>query len=808
MDAGHYFTMGGIAVAALLLFYRKADSKQDKILNAPENHTFISNEPLIVGDRFRITDSETLIYELGLAPSIANIKSSLGLTNENWLKDGLPLIHSFISLVQRLPASESHHHAGDGGLVKHSLNVAALALLASNAKSWPPGAKTEDIARLGTVWRYGILTAALLHDIGKIITSFEIPLYKNLDDEEPVIWQPDTGTMVESGRNFYKVIFPDTKTDYSVHKTLGWTFYQSIVPTHARKWIDDSDPKLVNALRDYLTGNDEESSLSEIIRFADMESVRLDLKNGSRQRFASSKRKPLNEIVMDTLIEMLRDKGAYFSIATTAGGDLFYKNGIVYMMSKNVPDKVRDFLNANEPQLAKSFPSDNQPIFNTLFEYDLVEPNSFDPFRAVCNVSVTFSKTTGDLKTYPFTVLKFRPKTLFPDGILPAEFLGEIIEIETAKSAKSVKTHEVDSKINANLESTKDHGECNEIENLPSSIPTDYIVPEPPKKRIPEQSDNAITSEDAKSLGNIDDLILNHNLLSDPEEDVAEPAEPVITKPSDTDLPTLPAKETVKASAKEKNKLAPKFNVHAKQKTSSKDLQAILFSNAEQSDPQQKTEEPTQKKEDVALETAQTAISDESTDLNYEETAQAGLDEINTERATISYKSPRSVTVFQGDTQPVANETDQGADDKLLKHRSILKAEGNKFLNWLTEGLADGSISVNTNNAPIHFIEQGMLLVSPEIFKLYAHGFFNKNDPECPGLKAQTGFLSLGLNERTKKTGIFSAQIDGKHLFSCFLIPENRLHYLISSGSRPANNIDLKIVESNFGRSMKRKEST
>ena len=218
MDAGHYFTMGGIAVAALLLFYRKADSKQDKIINAPENNTFISNEPLIVGDRFRITDSETLIYELGLAPSIANIKSSLGLTNENWLKDGLPLIHSFISLVQRLPASESHHHAGDGGLVKHSLNVAALALLASNAKSWPPGAKTEDIARLGTVWRYGILTAALLHDIGKIITSFEIPLYKNLDDEEPVIWQPDTGTMVESGRNFYKVIFPDTKTDYSLSR--------------------------------------------------------------------------------------------------------------------------------------------------------------------------------------------------------------------------------------------------------------------------------------------------------------------------------------------------------------------------------------------------------------------------------------------------------------------------------------------------------------------------------------------------------------------------------------------------------------
>ena len=303
-------------------------------------------------------------------------------------------------------------------------------------------------------------------------------------------------------------------------------------------------------------------------------------------------------------------------------------------------------------------------------------------------------------------------------------------------------------------------------------------------------------------------MILNHNLLSDPEEDVAEPAEPVITKPYDTDLPTLPGKEAVKASAKEKNKLAPKFNVHAKQNSSSKDLQAILISNNEQADPQQKADGQTQENEVVAVETAQTAISVESTELNYEETAQAGLEEIITERAAISYKSPRSVTVFQGDNQPAATDADPETEDKLLKHRSILKAEGNKFLNWLTEGLADGSISVNTNNAPIHFIEQGMLLVSPEIFKLYAHGYFNKNDPECPGLKAQTGFLSLGLNERTKKTGIFSAQIDGKHLFSCFLIPENRLHYLISSGSRPANNIDLKIVESNFGRSMKRKEST
>lgn len=45
------------------------------------------------------------------------------------------LLEKYIAFVQRLPASESHHHAGDGGLVRHTLDVAALALVASTSQS-------------------------------------------------------------------------------------------------------------------------------------------------------------------------------------------------------------------------------------------------------------------------------------------------------------------------------------------------------------------------------------------------------------------------------------------------------------------------------------------------------------------------------------------------------------------------------------------------------------------------------------------------------------------------------------------------
>ncbi|ENV5262440.1 TraI domain-containing protein, partial [Neisseria gonorrhoeae] len=125
----------------------------------------------IVNDRFRILNAHELIQVLDLSPQISGIKMNLGLSDENWSKDALPFLEKYIAFVQRLPASESHHHAGDGGLVRHTLDVAALALVASTSQSWPPNAKTEEIAKKTAVWRYGIMCAALLHDVGKTVTG-------------------------------------------------------------------------------------------------------------------------------------------------------------------------------------------------------------------------------------------------------------------------------------------------------------------------------------------------------------------------------------------------------------------------------------------------------------------------------------------------------------------------------------------------------------------------------------------------------------------------------------------------------------
>jgi len=128
------------ALVLLFLFYRpQAPSKSSGKAVSTISETVTS--PNIVGDKLRVLSAEELIHVLSLSPQLANIRANLGLSDENWHKDALPMLHEYITFVQRLPASESRHHAGDGGLVRHTLDVAALSLTAAAewaAKVPPP----------------------------------------------------------------------------------------------------------------------------------------------------------------------------------------------------------------------------------------------------------------------------------------------------------------------------------------------------------------------------------------------------------------------------------------------------------------------------------------------------------------------------------------------------------------------------------------------------------------------------------------------------------------------------------------------
>ncbi|ENV7376087.1 TraI domain-containing protein, partial [Neisseria gonorrhoeae] len=696
------------------------------------------------------------------------------------------------------------------------------------------------------VWRYGIMCAALLHDVGKTVTGFQVELFDSAISLEKLLWLPDTGSMAESGKLYYRVEFPDAKSAYSTHAEIAWTFFQALVPSHVRQWLATTDPNLMITLRNYLSGKKDGSPLEQLIKNADMTSVSRDLRSGSRQRFSTAKRKPFIETIMETLKEMLSDRGVHFSIATTAGGDLFRKGDRIYLMSKNVPDYIRQYLRKNQHPAAGSFPADNQRIFDTLFEYRAVIPPENDPHRAINHIEVEFTRMDGEKVRNIFSVLCFNAKTLYPDGDYPTEFLGNLSEVSAKKEIPDVVVSE--DKVSTQIQGAEDNPVTMTKDKMDflSIQPVTAEQPPLPEKNQTETANSAFDnsmntaapaenksseSEKAKEpgYGTIDNLIENFNLIEADSEQTestkseAETAENAVNlvqenirvevKTETVDKPRAEVKET------ETDK-APK-TIKSGTKASRKKLAGLFADNRK---PIGKTAEP-----DAQIKTTETVthqIDSEAVSLPESESAQNGMRELEQLRLREPTSSPRPVQVMDdsegldslasgvknmAELEAIVSErnlkkqsetesTEIVEDSVKAKHMEA-RDRGMQFLRWLADGLGDGSIAVNRSGATVHFIEQGMLLVTPAVFRDYAGGVFNKSDTESLGPLTQKGFEALRLHARTKKSSlhrVLTTNGSNRRLFYCYLIPEHNIKHIIQPGSRPQNNTDIKLDESDL----------
>lgn len=90
-----------------------------------------------------------------------------------------------------------------------------------------------------------------------------------------------------------------------------------------------------------------------------------------------------------------------------------------------------------------------------------------------------------------------------------------------------------------------------------------------------------------------------------------------------------------------------------------------------------------------------------------------------------------------------------------------------RFMAWLQQGLADGTLPVNVAGALVHFVPEGMLLVSPRIFREFATRFGDDGNSPAPaagdpdiGKSIQRQFLRAGWHRRAGKgVNILSYQV-------------------------------------------------
>ncbi len=383
-----------------------------------------------------VLDATTLLARTRTLPLATRIAELSGFDRANWTASGNPLLERYAEFVQRLPASESHHHAHPGGLLTHGLECAALALEARHGRMLPPGASAEAINGGRHRWSYAVLVAALLHDIAKPLADLEITLIGADGTERR--WQPLAGPMAECAAARYVVDFRDPGArDYGAHQRLAVLLMQRLVPQPALAWLAD-DAGVMEALAGYLSGA-ERGPLAELVTDADRESVRRNLLSGPRTRFAGARAVPLTERIMQALRRLLDDRSALPLNRKGAVGWVY--DGSLWIAAKTCAGQVRGCLDAHEQRLdgAAGIPADNTRLFDTWQEYAALVPNPATGL-SVWNVIVHGADGTA-LHRGVLQVLRFPLDRLYADPArYPAPFDGHVEAVQRAAPTDSAES--------------------------------------------------------------------------------------------------------------------------------------------------------------------------------------------------------------------------------------------------------------------------------------------------------------------------------------------------------------------------------
>lgn len=691
MEQQGWLLIGGVIVAAsgaIAWLHRDAWPRRQASELVKQNPLAPASARKLPSNHLPVLEYEELIAATGTSGLIREIKEKFCLTDESFDKDVIPVLRKFAEFVQLLPASESHHHAQPGGLLIHLLEVARNALHFREALKLPQGASPEEQSRLGPRWTYGIFLAALLHDIGKPIADVKVDLYAE-DINRSRAWNGLTGSMLDAGGGSYTVSFPDQR-DYGLHQKLPVILCRSMVPTASLQWLND-DTRLLQTVMAYLSGEDKKSLISEIISRADRESVRQNLLNGPRTRFASARAVPLIERLMGALRRML-DEGGHLAL-NRPGAAGFIHDECAWFVAGTVADRVREYLQKNEVRRegASGIPEDNSKFFDVWQDYGAVLPNAKG--GAMWKIAVQIGEWRET-----FTVLRFPLSKLYRERSgWPAACQGTVSIVgEGEADAGKASTPATNAKPDIQISNTAAASRT-AIESQAEAP----VAQEEPQNSAPQAVEGQECAETAQ----------------DPLYEQAVEA------------------------------------VMATGEASTESLQNHLqigFNRAARLLEQMKKDGLIPDSQDV-VEHTQTKSWAEVEYLDESESAGAAL--VPTRRS-IPPDAPRAPMA------PAAKKK-LPSNDKRQPSPAV-----ERFMAWIQNGLADGTLLYNDSSAMVHFVDEGMLLLTPKIIQEFVRQYGPEGDGAANSAADDKVWVKLQREFQRSGYPARNPEIKGSYIFA------------------------------------------
>lgn len=193
------------------------------------------------------------------------------LLNEHYM----PAIKQFAAFVHLLPASQTHHHRGAGGLLRHSLEVGVWGVRMTHGKLIRGVTAPQQRKIMEPRWHLAIFLAGLYHDIGKVKTDMSIT-----DETNVEVWDP-----FKSG--VFDWVQSHDITNYFIHwkegrgkkhVTFSVPLSDRVIPEKSFSWLDENVDVSEWLLESLACTPGSTNQIHDYVVHADQGSVERDLK--------------------------------------------------------------------------------------------------------------------------------------------------------------------------------------------------------------------------------------------------------------------------------------------------------------------------------------------------------------------------------------------------------------------------------------------------------------------------------------------------------------------------------------------------
>ncbi len=271
---------------------------------------------------------------------VDQIREAAFATSEVFEQFYLESLRRFACYAHLLPASQTHHHRGAGGLLRHTAEV-ALWSLQSGSRVLLPGEQAPRRRReLEPRWHLAVFLSALCHDVGKPVTDLVVT-----SRDGGKIWNPYAEDLYawanRHGVDRYFLQWRENRG--KKHTVVSPLIAERIVGKNVIAWISEGGNELVPWMLETINGHPStENPIHDLVIRSDQASVERDLRSLGVAFADYEIGLPVERFLVDIMRRLVRD-GTWR--INDPGSRLWHMDGHLYLIWPIAGEEIAAVIN-------------------------------------------------------------------------------------------------------------------------------------------------------------------------------------------------------------------------------------------------------------------------------------------------------------------------------------------------------------------------------------------------------------------------------------------------------------------------------